>query len=276
VNDDDLITSTDSRSTSAGIPCISCGYDLRSLPGTSSCPECGAPVALSARPSSLEHADPLFVQTCMIGTTILSLAIAVSAVHYAIQLRLPQLQDSEAFAAEIFWSVYWSIAFLEPLAVWFALTPETRAGIPLDRTGKSRIRQILATACSGRVFFHLAPIYSSLSVVAAGVLLIVVHAFIYFRLRELARRAQPALVSRASVVLALNVAGIAMSEVIPGMIGFFRADLLPSLPLPLAFLLGPVVMLYSAYVWWQFRSMLVVAANRARDNWQLHAPIAVD
>ena len=51
--------------------CITCGYDLRSLPPAESCPECGTPIELSLRGDLLSHSDPAWVARLARGQSVL-------------------------------------------------------------------------------------------------------------------------------------------------------------------------------------------------------------
>lgn len=51
----------------ADAPCLTCGYNLRSLTPEGHCPECGTPVGISIRGGLLRFADPRWVATLASG-----------------------------------------------------------------------------------------------------------------------------------------------------------------------------------------------------------------
>ena len=53
--------------------CVTCGYDLRSLPIEQSCPECGTPIELSLRGDLLSQSDPAWVARLARGQSVLVL-----------------------------------------------------------------------------------------------------------------------------------------------------------------------------------------------------------
>ena len=63
------------------LPCIRCGYNLRSQMPGNSCPECGTPVDHSMRPDLLAQADPKWLGAVLSGVnaTLLSATIAIAA-----------------------------------------------------------------------------------------------------------------------------------------------------------------------------------------------------
>lgn len=61
-------------------PCVRCGYNLRTLPLSASCPECGAPVAYSFRGYFLQYADPHWVRGLARGLALLLAATLVTLV----------------------------------------------------------------------------------------------------------------------------------------------------------------------------------------------------
>ena len=58
------------------LPCVNCGYNLRTLSATGICPECAAPVAQSTRGHYLYLAPPRWVRKLAIGALLLIIAVA--------------------------------------------------------------------------------------------------------------------------------------------------------------------------------------------------------
>lgn len=73
------------------ISCVRCGYDLRGLPDSGNCPECGLPVARSNVPSvELRHAPPRWLASLSWGARLV-LAVPLLTVAYGwfVSGRLP-------------------------------------------------------------------------------------------------------------------------------------------------------------------------------------------
>ena len=51
--------------------CVTCGYDLRSLPTEGSCPECGSRIELSLPGDLLSRSDPAWVARLARGQSLL-------------------------------------------------------------------------------------------------------------------------------------------------------------------------------------------------------------
>jgi hypothetical protein len=58
-------------------PCLTCGYNVRSLPTAGKCPECGAPVANSLRGVLLRYSAPDYVARLRRGILLVEVAIGL-------------------------------------------------------------------------------------------------------------------------------------------------------------------------------------------------------
>ena len=64
----------------AAVVCMGCDYDLRGLPRSANCPECGLPVARSGRANQwLWHAPPRWLASLSRGAVLVLAAVAVTA-----------------------------------------------------------------------------------------------------------------------------------------------------------------------------------------------------
>ncbi len=74
----------------ASMPCLNCGYDLRTQPADGVCPECAYPVRLSIGAQLLRHAEPPWVRRLARGVLLLIIA-AAAAVGGGILLQMVTL-----------------------------------------------------------------------------------------------------------------------------------------------------------------------------------------
>ncbi len=89
------------------VPCRACGYNLRGLPWSGHCPECGLPVGRSTYGDLLQFCDPAWLERLRRGVTVilwgalaLVLALVVGRV-LAITLRLPIIYPLVTLGASI-------------------------------------------------------------------------------------------------------------------------------------------------------------------------------
>lgn len=59
------------------LACVTCGYDLRSLPSDGACPECGTAISRSLCGDRLAAADPAWLKTIALGQRLIAIAITI-------------------------------------------------------------------------------------------------------------------------------------------------------------------------------------------------------
>ncbi len=69
--------------------CITCGYDLRSLPTEESCPECGTQIELSLRGDLLSRADPAWVARIARGQSLLVFGVRLCLIGMVCAFVIP-------------------------------------------------------------------------------------------------------------------------------------------------------------------------------------------
>jgi len=136
--------------TAEDLICIQCGYDLRTLPADSNCPECGRTITDSVRMGPLMRWLPGFRR----GVTFLCLAFIVGMPH--IQRRIyDQAWDRFHLNAEGASAVFFAFMFLP--AAWFLTTPNVLRP-KMRRARKSvlllLIAQFVFGVCELRFFRH--------------------------------------------------------------------------------------------------------------------------
>ncbi len=78
--------------------CITCGYDLRSLPTEESCPECGTPIELSLRGDLLSRSDPAWVARIARGQSLLVIGVRLCLIVMVCAFVIPLLMVVLVFA----------------------------------------------------------------------------------------------------------------------------------------------------------------------------------
>lgn len=68
--DDELVVEIDQV-------CLRCGYDLRGLHATGACPECNTAVIDSLRGTDLRYAEPRYVRTLLLGSSLLLVGVGM-------------------------------------------------------------------------------------------------------------------------------------------------------------------------------------------------------
>ena len=71
--------------------CITCGYDLRSLPTEESCPECGTQIELSLRGDLLSLSDPAWVARIASGQSLVVFGVRVCLIVMVCAFAIPFL-----------------------------------------------------------------------------------------------------------------------------------------------------------------------------------------
>ena len=77
--------------SSTELRCITCGYDLRSLPTEESCPECGTRIELSLRGDLLSLSDPAWVARLARGQSLLVLGVRICLIVMVCAFVIPLL-----------------------------------------------------------------------------------------------------------------------------------------------------------------------------------------
>jgi hypothetical protein len=138
------------------IPCISCGYNLRGLPDSGSCPECGTAVARSLLGNLLVFSGPAYVESLRRGATIVWWSLVFTIVVLAFTVLVQTATSSfrpgpsappgalDALAALLNAAV--SIAFY--LGWWLLSEPDPAyVGRETGATAR-RVLRISAGACA--------------------------------------------------------------------------------------------------------------------------------
>src|SRR3954469_21862257 len=113
-------------SLETNLPCLRCGYNLRSLATNARCPECSTPIASSLDTNLLRYGDPSW-------TSILALALSFMLLAGAIQLLYTVaflvVEETDVFFDHVtpFETANNFARLLFPLAVFLLGSPEPSA-----------------------------------------------------------------------------------------------------------------------------------------------------
>lgn len=119
-------------------PCRKCSYDLRTLPVTGNCPECGSPVGVSIYGELLRFSDPSWVHKLAQGVFFILVGIFIIIGVVILAIFLAGVRALAPHANQIF------IRFLSfcgnvfvLIGSWFVTEPDP-SGIGEDKYGTSR------------------------------------------------------------------------------------------------------------------------------------------
>jgi hypothetical protein len=108
------------------LPCLRCGYNLRTLSPDSRCPECSTPIALSRDPSLLRYADPAWTYGLRVALGLMIFSASIQVAYLLAVLLLLRTQELWMFAtllvktyqfvAPLFWVGVYLLGLPNPLA----------------------------------------------------------------------------------------------------------------------------------------------------------------
>jgi hypothetical protein len=247
-------------------PCLRCGYNLRTLPGSANCPECALPVASSLDRGLLRYSDPAW-------TTILAFSIALMTAGTLLELPIAFALALDAHYPHALWSVLWIFAafnFFSQLfwiGAFLLCSPETRASSRQRRWFTlrmfARITSLVAMICS----FFIGLRFSTIGVVIELIATAILMAY----LLHLARRgARPSLIRHAWI----SLVAVVLANCIVLCTHIF-SDYETGLE-KLSMAGGWFVVLstmYFLYVLYLFRRTFLASAAFARRFWYFVAPL---
>ncbi|HUU98821.1 MAG TPA: hypothetical protein VM487_24075 [Phycisphaerae bacterium] len=139
------------------LPCVNCGYNLRTLSVEGLCPECAHPVRLSLSGQFLRFASPRWVRQLARGVLLLIIAVGVFAGGRVFVLTpmpglLPYttptgvMSSSFRLLGSLDQFVFWAgMTALVMLALWTLTKPELAT--PLSAEGRAARRVLRVCAC---------------------------------------------------------------------------------------------------------------------------------
>jgi len=269
--------------------CRKCGYNLRAADPGGRCPECGSPVAVSARPELLRFADPAWVATLATGVRFILWGTLVAAVVTAAGLS--------AFGESLLGGLVTIAGGLVHFYGAWLLTAPNPSTFGRDETLTTRkvVRLALATGLVG-TFLHTILVGAPLpAFVLAGLPILAVASqlaeatgeFARFRYlaflaervpdEHLARRARQLGGWFAGCLLAMTLGAGAAALLGLAVPASALPPALPAIAIAAAFGVGivlVVVMIWSLFVQYRLGKAFRAQAVLARQAWEVSEPPA--
>lgn len=206
----------------ADVPCIACGYSLRSAKLDAACPECGEPVDRTVRPDLLAFADQAWLARVHFGLTMLLIVILVGMVLGMIlgatTAALAANNTGDPLLTRALWVGFTLTIGLISLFAWFMLTaPEPDPATPeppFNARVVTRVSVILGFATglvSQGLLWLIEADHGSAAVQFIGVLaqavgaVQIIAALVYAR--AIARRLPSLKLARHATILAWGLGG---------------------------------------------------------------------
>jgi hypothetical protein len=258
------------------LPCLHCGYNLRTLSTDARCPECSAPIAASLNPALLRYEDPSWTSTLSLSMGLLLLATSLELLYIIASLLDPNsdtLQSVAEFAQPLH-------AFASPLT-WLAVIllgkPNPR---PLSLLSRNKLRRTLRVMA---VIGFVSALYADLAGTTLAQLFpdiidLPIQQFIellgtivlYLYLLHLARRTGlPKLLRHTRIAMAATTFALCIWTTLDI---FSDHKWAQSIDLPARLALMPIF-LYQLYLLFLFHRTLRKCATFARQYWNFCSPI---
>jgi hypothetical protein len=252
------------------IPCLRCGYNLRTLASDSRCPECSTSIASSLDPNLLRCADPSWTSILALSLALLLVAGAIEVAEVILYAMVEQFEAAAAgnllsltpteFAHPLFWIAAFILGAPDP-------------GAPARRISLRRVLRVSAVLTLISALLPVIDFFDFTELPIEGFLGFVTTTLIFCYLLQLARRTDSrrlVLFARISIVVVIICAC------------FWLVDLLSyqDWMTPERFeIWGPALWLIaSSYIWllfvlFIFRRALLKSAAFARQYWHFCSPL---
>ena len=256
------------------LPCLRCGYNLRTLATNARCPECSTPIASSLDTNLLRYADPswtsilalfmglMFISACF---ELVNVYMTLLVTRYDALLDLSVVIDPiHSFTSPLFW-----------LAAFLLGRPEPNRSSIFKSKSRSLMRIAALIALLWAIFYQsiasnltMFPDYlTDLPIAQAIELLAIIFLFIY--LLRLARQSgQPSLLRHTKIAMTAIISALC----IWAFLDVTDSEWEESLDLLVRLLLAPVF-LYQLYIFLRFRRTFRKSAKFAREHWHFCSPV---
>jgi len=256
------------------IPCLRCGYNLRTLSSDARCPECATPISSSLDPALLRYADPSWTSILALAFSLMLISAALQFWYLLILVLLERLDLPGPTGISDHIGVLLSIhSFVDPLfwlAVFIAGRPNPRTALPSRYSFVRRAMRLFALMAMIRA---LLPVSSPESWIEKPIgqaieLLATILTFIY--LLHLARQTGISRIVRHTriVMVAVILADcyVIISNILDDQNWAEQWSFYAGL-----FIAG--IILYQTYLFFLFRRTLRKSAAFARQYWHFCSPI---
>jgi len=167
--------STERTNAALSYPCIRCGYDLKGLDASGTCPECGTPISDSIRSDRLVFANPAFVRRLRSGALTLLLTLVTGAVILVLSI----LSGILMILAGPFWLLLPLVVLLHLAGWWVFASPEPHAPARQGEPKRKKLRSVSVVSFLGLLLFVGLPAlrYQSLMFIPSVTIFIVTLVF---------------------------------------------------------------------------------------------------
>lgn len=259
------------------IPCLRCGYNLRTLSSDARCPECSAAIAASLSPNLLRFADPSWTSILALAMGIMLISTSIELVFVIVSLFLA---ESETILSifQLFEPIH---SFVNPL-FWLAVFLLGRANPhPPSSPRRFTFRRAMRIAALVALFSAIVSESSSLDLwldfpdyltefPLAHVIELLATILLFLYLLQLARRTgQPSLLRHTRIAMIAMIFALCVWAFLDI---YSDRNWAEQINVPARLLLIPIF-IYQLYVFFRFRRTLRNCATFARQYWHFCSPI---
>lgn len=238
------------------LPCHHCGYNLRQLPLSAACPECGTALERSLRSDHLDTASPQWLRRVSLGLNVLVGTIAM-AVGSAVVVAWIEVRTGREISIASFIDL--AVTALVAAGFWLATEPDpatiwTERSLSLRRAARWMLMAWAAMDLGSTILMLSQSRFTPIAEIAAQGLYPLAMIPLLLYARQLARRMPDEALANQTMGLLLLMLGV-----------WFLAWAMPG---PLAGLSLLAFVVWSLILLFRFRKGLAHAAEYTQRSWE--------